>query len=376
MGDRTKIEERWWVDSKIHDIAVIMSSLETLDNVTVKALLQELNLPQKQVKTTEIEDKLLKFHESQVKSIRSLYVVEERMNWKGILACIIVPILFMVIAPSEGMLIVVLIIWFFTFCYFLGSLGTLFKGFEFDHKVNKTKGELLKRYIKKAKEKDNVVETTNSLVEQLDKDNNGIVDILEDSDFRVLLNKHQEKIKALDTTYLQKFVKVSSWLQTKKSNIQQIFKSIKDLNAEDVDIKTTNNLINSVKAEIHVYEQVLFNALNMVSALIDDDLLTFYEIENAFDELNMFDSKLEKDISEKLSNIGNELNAFVNTMNKSSNKIIESVQQLTYVTAKTNERLEGHLKSINSSIKVGNIINSINTYQNWRQKRLSDVKSQ
>ena len=90
----------------------------------------------------------------------------------------------------------------------------------------------------------------------------------------------------------------------------------------------------------------------------------------------MFDSKLEKDISEKLSNIGNELNAFVNTMNKSSNKIIESVQKLTYATAKTNERLEGHLKSINSSIKVGNIINSINTYQNWRQKKLSDVKSQ
>ena len=59
MGDRTKIEERWWVDSKIHDIAVIMSSLETFDNVTVKALLQELNLPQKQVKTTDIEAKLL-----------------------------------------------------------------------------------------------------------------------------------------------------------------------------------------------------------------------------------------------------------------------------------------------------------------------------
>ena len=77
MGDRTKIEEKWWVDSKIHDIAVIMSSLETFEDATVKALLQELNLPQKQVKTTDIEAKLLKFHESQVKSIRSLYVLEK-----------------------------------------------------------------------------------------------------------------------------------------------------------------------------------------------------------------------------------------------------------------------------------------------------------
>ena len=39
-----------------------MSSLETFDDATVKALLQELNLPQKQVKTTDIEAKLLKFH--------------------------------------------------------------------------------------------------------------------------------------------------------------------------------------------------------------------------------------------------------------------------------------------------------------------------
>ena len=81
----------------------------------------------------------------------------------------------------------------FYFLLFLGSLGTLFKSFEFDNKVNKTKGELLKRYSKRAIEKENVVQATNSLVEQLDKDNNGIVDILEDSDFRVLLNKHQEK---------------------------------------------------------------------------------------------------------------------------------------------------------------------------------------
>ncbi|MDB4661347.1 hypothetical protein OAE69_01450 [Gammaproteobacteria bacterium] len=143
-----------------------------------------------------------------------------------------------------------------------------------------------------------------------------------------------------------------------------------------IDVEIQNSLAESLKAEIHVYEQILFNALNMLSALIDDDMLTFYEIENAFDDLNMFDSKLEKDISEKLSNIGDGLSAFVNEMNQSTNRIIESVQTLTYVTAKTNERLEGHLKSINSSIKVGNLVNSINTYQNWRQKKLSDVKSQ
>ena len=189
---------------------------------------------------------------------------------------------------------------------------------------------------------------------------------------QLLLKEHQEAIKSIDQSYLQKFVKVSSWLVAKKQNIQQVFNSIKTSNELDkIDVDVQNPLIESLPAEVHVYEQVLFNALNMVSALIDDDMLTFYEIENAFDELNMFDSKLEKDISEKLSNIGDGLNAFVNEMNQSTNRIIESVQTLTYVTAKTNERLEGHLKSINSSIKVGNLVNSINTYQNWRQKNMT-----
>lgn len=215
------------------------------------------------------------------------------------------------------------------------------------------------------------------LLKQFDKDNNGIVDVVESNDLQLLLKEHQEAIKSIDQSYLQKFVKVSSWLVAKKQNIQQVFNSIKTSNESDkIDFDVQNPLIESLPAEVHVYEQVLFNALNMVSALIDDDMLTFYEIENAFDELNIFDSKLEKDISEKLSNIGDGLNAFVNEMNQSTNRIIESVQTLTYVTAKTNERLEGHLKGINSSIKVGNLINSINTYQNWRQKNLSDVKSQ
>lgn len=236
------------------------------------------------------------------------------------------------------------------------------------------------KLVREHKKEERIKKTTQDLVDQLDKDGNGIVDVFEGNEFKVLLNKYQEKIKATDEKYIRKFVKVSSWLETKKSNVQLIFDAIKNVKGAPKVL-----MIDSLKAEIHVYEQVLFNALNMISALIEDDMLTFYEIENVFDNLNMFDSKLEKDISNKLSYIGDGLsdigdglknisaglNAYVKEMNQSSNRIIESVQTLTYVTAKTNERLEGHLKSINSSIKVGNIVNSINTYQNWQQKKLS-----
>ena len=37
----------------------------------------------------------------------------------------------------------------------------------------------------------------------------------------------------------------------------------------------------------------------MIVSLVEDEMITFYEIHEQFDTLNMFDSKHEKDISQK-----------------------------------------------------------------------------
>ena len=42
----------------------------------------------------------------------------------------------------------------------------------------------------------------------------------------------------------------------------------------------------------------------MIVSLVEDDMITFYEIYEMFDNLNMFDSKHEKDVSQRLTNIG------------------------------------------------------------------------
>ena len=66
------------------------------------------------------------------------------------------------------------------------------------------------------------VSQTNVLSE-LDKDGNGEVDVVEGNDFNTLLKKHQKSIVEVDRNYVQQFVKVSSYLKTKKGNIQSIF---------------------------------------------------------------------------------------------------------------------------------------------------------
>jgi len=208
------------------------------------------------------------------------------------------------------------------------------------------------------------VSQTNVLSE-LDKDGNGQVDIIEGDDFNKLLKKHQNSIVEVDRKYVQQFVKVSSYIKTKKSNIQSIFNSIK----ETPNQRVLNEYVEILKDEIHTYNLVLFNSLNMVVSLIEDDMITFYEIHEMFDTLNMFDSKHEKDVSQKLTNIGVGLKHLMIEIRKMSDQISESIGELSYVTEESNKQLTNQLSEIDSTMKVGNLISTINTYQNYKTNR-------
>ena len=207
--------------------------------------------------------------------------------------------------------------------------------------------------------------TQNNLLSQLDKDGNGEVDVVEGNDFNILLKKHQKSIVEVDRNYVQQFVKVSSYLKTKKGNIQSIFNSIKDTPNQEV----LNEYVEILKDEIHTYNLVLFNSLNMIVSLVEDDMITFYEIHEMFDTLNMFDSKHEKDVSQKLTNIGDGLKDLMYEIRDVGDKISNSIQELIYVTEESNRLLSSQLSEIDSTIKVGNLISTINTYQNYKTNR-------
>ena len=208
------------------------------------------------------------------------------------------------------------------------------------------------------------VSQTNVLSE-LDKDGNGEVDVVEGNDFNTLLKKHQNSIVEIDRNYVQQFVKISSYLKTKKGNIQSIFNSIKDTPNQEV----LNRYVEILKDEIHTYNLILFNSLNMIVSLVEDDMITFYEINEMFDTLNMFDSKHEKDVSQKLTNIGDGLKDLMYEVSRIGDKITNAIGELNYITEESNKQLNEQLSEIDSTLKVGNLINTINTYQNYKTKR-------
>ena len=88
------------------------------------------------------------------------------------------------------------------------------------------------------------------------------------------LNKNQKSIVEIDKNYIQKFVKISMYLKTKKSNTQKIFDSIKDTKND----KELNELVNLLKNQIHTYDILVFHSISMITSLVESDLITFYEI--------------------------------------------------------------------------------------------------
>ena len=96
-----------------------------------------------------------------------------------------------------------------------------------------------------------------NVLSELDKDGNGIIDVIEGGDdFMKLFRKHQSVIKDFDKNYINHLVKISNYLKTKRSNIQQIFLEIrKTKNQSQLDEN-----VGLLKNQIHTYEVVLFHS--------------------------------------------------------------------------------------------------------------------
>jgi hypothetical protein len=224
--------------------------------------------------------------------------------------------------------------------------------------------------IFKLKEENERIEKLNnlkkSIYSDLDKDGNGEVDLIDGESINKLLTKNQLKIIEIDKNYIQKFVKISLYLKTKKSNTQRIFDSIKDTK-NDTEL---NELINLLKNQIHTYELLVFHSISMVTSLVESDLITFYEIYECFDQLGVFNSNWENEVSNKLTDIGDGIKDLMYSIYQMENKIVSSIDNLTYVTqdsfTELNMSVNKQLSSIDSSIKFNNLLTGIQTYQMYK----------
>jgi len=200
-----------------------------------------------------------------------------------------------------------------------------------------------------------------------DRDGNGIIDVVEgEDDFMNLLKKHQKKVIEIDKQYVQVFIKLGNYLKTKRQNLQAVFLSIKNIDDESA----LPEFFGLLKNQIHTYEALLLHSLSMITAVSKDDLITFYEIYEAFDKLNVFNSNWENELSQKLSNIGHGLSGLMRSAESMERNIVNGLNELTYHTAQgfseLNHSITKELQSIHSSVDINNLLTGISTYQLYK----------
>lgn len=241
---------------------------------------------------------------------------------------------------------------------------------QFIIELNKTISVYLNK-SEKLKEKKVKMDTSHlitlreNFIYQLDKNGDGKVDLVE-NDFNKLLTKNQKLVINIDRNYIHQFIKVSNYIKTKKENIQIFFQYLNKIESKD----SFEESMKLLKNQIYTYDLLMFHSISMVTSLVDDDMITFYEIYESFDKLRIFNSNWENEVSEKLSFIGDNINELMYSIYQMETKIVNEISNLSYVTQSAfqelNKSVENQLSSIDSSIKFNNLLTGIQTYQMYK----------
>ncbi len=222
-----------------------------------------------------------------------------------------------------------------------------------------------KQIQNKIDQENNLQASKNSILNELDKNNDGQIDLIE-VDFNTLLSTNQKRIIEIDKSYILQFVKVSNFIKTKKLNTQKIFESIRDTSNE-IQLEERSNLL---KNQIHSYELLVFHSINMIGALVSEDFISFYEIHESFDKLSMFNSNWENEVSDKLTNIGNKLDDLLYAIDRMEQNIVSELSHLSYITQESftelNKSVTKQLEGVQSSINVNNLLTGIQAYQLYK----------
>jgi hypothetical protein len=281
-----------------------------------------------------------------------------------------------------------------------------------------------KEHLNLKNKKNELKELRDKELAQLDKNGDGEIDLVDYLDFSKILQKNQSKISEIDSSYIHKFIKLSNYLKDKSNNIKSLYNSLKsdskvvivnennylddeimqglieneeqniqslidaaclaleneeyfeksyliELNEEDLFYRV--EWVKNLRNLSHSYDLMVFHSYNMLSSLLSGDLIAFYEIYEMFDKLSVFNSNWENEVALKLKNIEDKLEELIVSINEMENNIVKELKSLNYSIqdgfSKLSDSVSQQLQDIDSSIKWGNFISTIQAYQMYKMNK-------
>ena len=223
-----------------------------------------------------------------------------------------------------------------------------------------------KLQIKVKTDKEDLKTQLSKISKDLDKKNTGSLDVFKEDTFDLLLNKNEQEIILLEKDLSRKlfldFERLSKFITTNKDGIIKQFDGLKTNNRKDILEKN----IGLLEDQINTYNTILYLSISMVTTLINRDMIKFNKIYEVFDGLDVFTSKWENDIKNKLEDINQNLLEVIESIHQMSYKITNSLSSINTSIGDLSTSINKQLSSINSSVDLNTIITGINTYQLYK----------
>ena len=205
------------------------------------------------------------------------------------------------------------------------------------------------------------------LTSELDLNSDNTIDVIQhENEFYNLLKSNQSVIlemeKSENRDFTKQFVKLSNFLVEKEKNLQSIFKRISDIEEYENFEAFKSNFIN----QIQFYNILRLNSLQMISSFIDDDRITFYMIYEKLDKLGVWNTNFENQFLIKMDLLNSNINRLISEIKDMSQSINSSISELIFITQENTDSVTNKLKEIGSKLDTSNLLNTINTYQNYK----------
>lgn len=262
------------------------------------------------------------------------------------------------------------------------------------------------------KEKLNFIESNlNLFYETYDKNNDGLIDMLENDlseQLKDLITENQNEIANRKPEYLENLVKISKFIKDKRKELLEMWDGIKNLElnalmlydiepfpisrdeyeinklrgsystkvlrrlvqvtgkpiAECKIIIESGNfdyndllpnggmnielILNSYCKELHIYNSQISLAFVMIHSLLQNKLVNFLEVYNSFDELGVFDTSYQRSVRESLSGVNKNLCLLNQNLLDLIVKVEEFNNNIIYTIDELNSNSIKMLESISS----------------------------
>jgi hypothetical protein len=192
-------------------------------------------------------------------------------------------------------------------------------------------------------------------------DDNSNLKLNPTTDLEEILNKNQLQISQIKPELVKNFVQLFSFLRGRKKYLENLFNASNDQKfPEQIDY-----LITLLDDEVEKYNLMLWNALRMLTAASENDLVIFYQFYEFFDKYSVFDSNWEKNMTAELKGLRSDVVRMEMTVNANlwmmssqirslESSMVDGMSALVDATSagfdRLNESVNNQLGRVNSTL--------------------------